>query len=72
MKIGDKVEVTSVANEDEYYFKVGDTAKLTRQDDGGDWWADFDDRSWGEHVVGEDEDREFCLQAGFSKFKLKK
>ena len=66
---GDRVVVTSTI-EGYRFLSVGDTAVLSYTDEGGYWWAEFDERSWGEHIIGEEDDRLFCLQPGIAEFKL--
>jgi len=41
MKVGDRVAITKVTADSDY-FSVGDVATLIRRDSGGDWWANFD------------------------------
>ena len=60
-KIGDIVEIIYTYPKN-MFFKIGDTAVLTSQDEDGEWWGDF------EHY-GPDEDRNWCLQSNITVFK---
>lgn len=62
MEKGDRVEITVA---EQRFFEIGDKATLTRQDDAGNWHADFDERAWTDP-----DDHEFCIQDGIAECKL--
>ena len=68
-KKGDRVKVTKT-KKNYKYFSVGDTATLSWLDDDLDWWAEFDNRDWGDIIPGHEDDNEFCLQKGLTEFEL--
>jgi hypothetical protein len=56
-KPGDRVRVTAVPEVDYPYFSIGDIAILLRQDEAGNFWADFEERHGRRH-----ERSVWCLQ----------
>lgn len=60
MKQGDIVIITKTPSK-EYFFHVGECAKLRYKDTDGDWWADF---------TRCDETELYCIQDGYSECKL--
>lgn len=64
MKIDDRIEITKVDEEtDGKYFQVGDKATLSYHD-GEVWWADFDNRTWGNG------DNRFAVSDGDTEYKI--
>lgn len=64
-KVGDRIIVTKGQHG---FFPSGAKGTLTNIDEDGDWWADLDNILFPNSEF--DQDRNFCLQKGYSEFKL--